>query len=137
MKILNNKKVAINRLYDSDDYTGQFTQKDIQLADGKIISFAPNDSDFKSLKTLLNKLESSDKERIIREGSFSNRPPEYYRALMDKNEFDNLELDYYGTETLMGLIYSIIDNHLVVITMGEKQPGRWIVVVEGVWEVSN
>lgn len=131
MRILKNKTVVNSRLYDSDNYNELYTQKNIQLSDGRILSFTPNDADFKYLKFLFNQLELSDKERIIKEGRFSNKQPAYLKT---ENDVNTLHVDYYGTETLMGLKYSIIENYLVVITMGEKQPGRWIIVVEGVWE---
>ncbi len=137
IKILKNKKVTVKRLYDSDDYRGQYTQKSIQLADGELITFTPTEFSSKSFKSLLTELEPSDRERIIKEGSFSNKPPEYYKAIMNKEDFNKLQLDYYGSESGMGLTYSIIYNYLLVTTIGEKQPGRWIVIIEGVWEISD
>lgn len=102
-----------------------------------ILPFNLMDVSKNSLQNLFQNLSEEDKKRVIKEGQLKNELPSYYKNFITEEEYNKLALTapYFKSEMHLSLNYLIKENFLILFTYGEKQPSRWILVVEGIWEV--
>ncbi|WP_144280849.1 hypothetical protein [Chryseobacterium echinoideorum] len=89
---------------------------------------------FKNIKTMLS---DEDFNTIVEFGEFKNNIPDYIKNYLSKDDYEKVKntSDYYRAENHLSLNYLIKDNYLLLFTYGEKQPSRWIIVLEGIWEI--
>lgn len=62
-----------------------------------------------------------------------------FKLLLETGEFkigSSSDLGYYKTEEHLPLEYFIKNGYLFVFTFGEKQPSRWILVLDGIWKIN-
>lgn len=128
-KHLENKKVLFDGVFTNEIYS----PKSISLSSGKILNFSPKDFEGKKLKIFFTEISEEDKQRILSEGDISNTPPSYLSQYMKEDDLKSLNYEYYSSEPHLNVEYLIKDNFLLLFTFGEKQPSRWVLVLEGVW----
>jgi len=75
----------------------------------------------KYFKNLEKILDSKFFDTMIKEGGFKRRIP--------------ASLGYFSKEEHLSIEYFTRGGYIFVFTFGEKQPSRWILVLEGVWEI--
>lgn len=137
MKIRNNIKNKSELLYDG---LMSGIDKIYQVeAINKIITFNICDLEKNYFQDLLQNLNKTDMNRIIEEGEIKNTTPDYFLDFMSKEEYEKLlpTMQYYRSESHLGLNYLIKNNLLLLFTLGEKQPSRWILILEGIWLIDN
>ena len=133
MKIKNNIKNKSELLYDG---LISGIDKNYQLEfNNNVITFKISDVEKNYFQDLLQCLNKTDVNRIIQEGEIKNSIPDYFLNFMPKDEYDKLltTMQYYKSENHLGLNYLLNDNFLLLFTLGEKQPSRWVLILEGVW----
>jgi hypothetical protein len=127
--IQNNTQILYDGLY--PDLRKEFNVS----IDDLEITFTISEIEDNSFQNL--KFQEEDLKIIVKEGCLKNSPPDYYLNFMSKEEFENVKLNtqYYLSEHHLGLNYLIKDNFLLLFTYGEKQPLRWILILEGIWKL--
>jgi hypothetical protein len=92
-----------------------------------------------NFQDLFKNMSESDAKKIIAENGLINDLPEYYIRIMSKEEYSKLSqtANYHKSEYHLQLNYLIRNDYLMLFTYGEKQPSRWILILEGVWQIGN
>jgi hypothetical protein len=87
------------------------------------------------LKTLIS---NHDFLQLIAESEFqTNENSEFRKAFKDlPHVFDDSEF-YLSKDDGLALYYAITDNLLYLFSYGEKQPARYMLYSEGVWELAD
>lgn len=137
MRLVRKHEVNEPILYDGRYSEDLYSPKYLTLDSGERIMFSPNELKGNKLENLFKELDKVDKRKILAEGHISNNAPDYLRAYMGKEQFDALEYDYYGSEHHISIEYLKIDRFLLLLSFGEKQPGRWVLKLEDIWEFTS
>ncbi len=117
--------ILINK-YLYDGFERGFFDKKFQIeVDGEqsvtITSLEFSSYKGKDFKNLEGAIDSKSFNTIIKEGGFKKRTP--------------ASLGYFCKEEHISIEYFIKGNYLLAFTYGEKQPSRWILVLEGIWKI--
>ncbi|WP_126651689.1 hypothetical protein [Chryseobacterium aureum] len=101
------------------------------------ITFKISDLINNSFKNIEDFLSKNDLEIIVEKGEIKNNIPGYIKRLISENEYADLmkNANYYKSESHLGLNYLMKNNLLLLFTYGEKQPSRWILILENVWKI--
>ncbi|WP_149244345.1 hypothetical protein [Dyadobacter sp. 32] len=111
-------------LFDGIETNLKNVRFEIQVDQNKVIMF--NSSDFcnylgKDFEFLREEMSDAIFYSIIQEFDFKLRNPP--------------SLGYYKTEQHLSLEYFVREHYLFIFTFGEKQPSRFILVLEGILEM--
>lgn len=114
MKRIANKKYLYDGLENQELYATIFTENGLQFKLPEIL-----DNNIKDLK---NQIPTEDFLTIVKESGFQST-----ENLISK--------DFYQSEEGLSLYYVIKENLLYIFSFGEKQPARYILNTESVWEL--
>lgn len=132
-KLISNKPQV---LYD-DIYMDEDQEFNLIIEEEKNIKFKISDLINNSFKSIEDFLSKTDLSTIVEKGEIKNNVPEYIKRLISENEYADLmkNVKYYKSESHLGLNYLIKNNLLLLFTYGEKQPSRWMLILENVWKL--
>lgn len=88
-------------------------------------------------KKIIQKFNDNDFKEIVEKGGLKNEVPSYFRKFLSEKDYQGLDTNYYKSENHLGLRYLIKKDYLLIFTFGEKQPSRWILVLEGIWKINE
>ncbi|WP_315056641.1 hypothetical protein [Chryseobacterium indoltheticum] len=131
-KLIDNKSQV---LYDG--FCAELNQEFNIIIGEENIAFKISDLINNSFKNIKDFLSKNDLEIILEKGEIKNNVPEYIKRFISENEYTDLikNANYYKSESHLALNYFVKNDLLLLFTYGEKQPSRWILILENVWKI--
>ncbi|MBL4560318.1 MAG: hypothetical protein JKX79_04980 [Labilibaculum sp.] len=119
-------------IYDSEQI---FKEYNIQITDLLKTAFCLNDATTYDIDVLLESLSEKDKEWFFNEEKLKNTPPSCWKSRMSESDFNTMKFDYYKRDYHLPIKYLQKDDLIFIYTYGEKQPSRWILIIESIWKI--